>query len=345
MRPIGPYRRTSPPSPRRREAERTALRHRSRASPDGAAPTIVTADARPRPNRGARPIGSLLSSAYRLHQLHMIASLFVRPLVAVAALLAPIATLSAQTDYYNTDAGRPVRIEDAYAIERRAVELQMAPFRLERARGGAYRWGIEPELAIGLFPRSQVEIGFPLAHMEGLGGRRRTALAGIDASVLYNLNVETRLPALAIVADVLLPVGALAADKAYPSFKAIATKTFSQARVHLNGQITIGDAPVAPPAGTTSASSSELSRWLVGIAVDRTLPLRSLLLTAELVALQPIDAAESTAWDMAAGARYQLSPRLAVDGGGGYRLSGADAGWFLTAGAAVSLGLPWSPRR
>jgi hypothetical protein len=88
-----------------------------------------------------------------------------------------------------------------------------------------------------------------------------------------------------------------------------------------------------------------LSRWLVGVAVDRTLPLRSLLLTAELVTLQPLDVSEPRAWDVAGGARYQLSPRLAVDGGGGYRLSGSDAGWFLTAGAAVSLGLPWSPRR
>ena len=273
-------------------------------------------------------------------------------LVAVAALAvalaAPLVPLAAQTDYYNTDAGRPVRIEDAYAIERRAVELQMAPFRVERARGGAYRWGIEPELAVGLFPRTQVEIGFPLAHIEGIGGRRQTALAGIDASVLYNLNAETRLPALAVVADVLLPMGAMAPDKAYPSFKAIATKTFPWARFHVNGQVTVGEAPAAPggPASTgVSASSTELSRWLVGVAIDRTLPLRSLLLTAELVTLQPLDATELRAWDVAGGARYQLSPRLAVDGGGGYRLSGADAGWFLTAGAAVSLGLPWSPRR
>ena len=81
------------------------------------------------------------------------------------------------------------------------------------------------------------------------------------------------------------------------------------------------------------------------MAVDRALPLRSLLLTAEVVTSQPIRAAEATAWDVAGGARYQLSPRLAVDGGGGYRLSGDDAGWFFTAGAAVSLGLPWSPRR
>lgn len=266
-------------------------------------------------------------------------------LVVVTALAAPLASLSAQTDYYNTDAGRPVRIEDAYAIERRAVELQVAPFRLERARGGSYRWGIEPEFAVGLFPRTQVEIGFPIAHVEGVAGTRRTALGGIDASVLYNLNTETRLPALAVVADVLLPVGAMAPDKAYPSFKAIATKTFPWARFHVNGQVTIGDAPTLAVGNSSTASSVELSRWLVGVAVDRTLPLRSLLLTAEVVTSQPLDAAEQAAWDVAGGARYQVSPRLAVDGGGGYRLSGADAGWFLTAGAAVSLGLPWSPRR
>ncbi len=266
-------------------------------------------------------------------------------LVAVTALVTPLASLAAQTDYYNTDAGRPVRIEDAYAIERRAVELQMAPFRLERVRGGAYRWGLEPELAVGLFPRTQVEIGFPLAHVEGIAGRRQTALAGIDASVLYNLNTETRLPALAVVADVLLPVGARAPAKAYPSFKAIATKTFSRARFHVNGQVTVGDAPAASTGSDNTAPTAELSRWLVGVAVDRTFPLRSLLITAELVTSQPLDATERVAWDAAGGARYQLSPRLAVDGGGGYRLTGADGGWFLTAGAAVSLGLPWSPRR
>ncbi|MBA2669021.1 MAG: hypothetical protein H0U67_01455, partial [Gemmatimonadetes bacterium] len=32
------------------------------------------------------------------------------------------APLAAQTDYYNTDAGRPVRIEDAHPVERYAFE-------------------------------------------------------------------------------------------------------------------------------------------------------------------------------------------------------------------------------
>ena len=81
--------------------------------------------------------------------------------------------------------------------------------------------------------------------------------------------------------------------------------------------------------------------------MDRTFPLRSLLVTAELVAREPYvrhGGGDDTdlAWDTAAGARYQLSPRVALDGGAGYRLTG-DQGWFATFGAAVSVGLPWRP--
>ena len=42
--------------------------------------------------------------------------LVVASIVAAIIVAAPVSSLSAQTDYYNTDAGRPVRIEDAYAI-------------------------------------------------------------------------------------------------------------------------------------------------------------------------------------------------------------------------------------
>jgi hypothetical protein len=140
----------------------------------------------------------------------------------------------AQTDYFNTDAGRPIRVEDAYAIERRAIELQLAPLRLERERGGTYRWGVEPEIALGLFPRTQVEIGFPLVHAEGGRGTRTTALAGVEISALYNLNAETRLPALALAADVVIPAGPLGPSTSIPTIKAIATKTFPWARFHVN---------------------------------------------------------------------------------------------------------------
>ncbi|MEO7521533.1 MAG: hypothetical protein ABIW79_06925 [Gemmatimonas sp.] len=264
-------------------------------------------------------------------------------LLAAMALAAP---LSAQTDYYNTDAGRPVRIEDAYALERRGFELQAAPLRLERGKGGVYRWGIEPEFAYGILPRTQLEVGFPIAFIDGAPGQRTSGLAGIDVSLLYNLNVETRIPALAVVADVLVPAGNLGPDRAYPSLKGIATKTFSWARFHVNGQYTFGDAPDELASGVSPAAVGagvvEVSRWLGGIAVDRTFPLRSILVSGEVYALGALDEAAETEWNATVGTRYQLSPRWALDAGIGRRLTGDDRNWSITVGGAVAFGLPWS---
>src|SRR5688500_20382202 len=79
------------------------------------------------------------------------------PIASAALLLGVVATsATAQTDYYNTDAGRPMQIEDAHPVERRAFEIQAAPLRLERSSGGTYHWGIEPELAYGILPRTNI---------------------------------------------------------------------------------------------------------------------------------------------------------------------------------------------
>lgn len=267
--------------------------------------------------------------------------------LVAALLLANPTRLLAQTDYYNTDAGRPIRVEDAYAIERRALEMQVAPLRLERPRAGAYRWGLEPELAIGLLPRTQLEIGLPFVHAESHTGTRVSALGGLDVSALYNLNVETQWPALAIAGEVVLPVGGLAPTRAIPSVKAIATRTWSWARVHLNAQRTFATASdVAPLTNVTTQApaNAEFTRWMGGLAIDRTLPLRSTLVTAELVASQPLDRRAERRWDAAGGMRYQLSPRIAFDAGAGYRLRGDDQGWFFTSGAALAFGLPGGGR-
>lgn len=271
----------------------------------------------------------------RWHIHHVIGAALALPVLAARA--------SAQTDYYNTDAGRPIQVEDAYAIERRAVELQLAPLRLERARGGTYSWGLEPEVAVGVLPRTQVELRLPLAVIDAGPAGQTAGLAGVELSALHNLNAETAIPALAVAADVLVPAGGLGPDHVYPSLKGLATKTFPWARFHLNGQYTFGDRPPAD-GGTTELSRTELSRWLAGAAVDRTFPLKSLLVTGEVVAQQPLQKATDVAWHTAAGLRYQLSPRVATDAGGGYRFTGDDQGWFVTFGAAVAVGLPWSGR-
>lgn len=287
------------------------------------------------PTRNARAVAPSPSTRQRLvgRQRALLALIVVTLTQATA--------MAAQTDYYNTDAGRPIRIEDAYALERRAIELQAAPVRLERSKGGAYRWGIEPALAYGILQRTQIEVGFPLVFVEpSAAGRQRSGLAGIDVSVLHNLNAETSIPALAIAARVLVPAGSLGPSRAYPSITGIATKTFPWARFHINGQYTLGDA--------SSGSSTlvgpqivEVSRWLGGVAVDHTFPLRSLLLTGEVYARRGIAAASDVNWNAAVGTRYQLSPRLALDAGLGRELTGAERTWYLTAGGALAYGLPW----
>lgn len=247
-------------------------------------------------------------------------------------VFAPL-SLNGQTDYFNIDHGRPVVVEDAYPTERYAFELQLAPVRLERGQGGGYRWGIEPELAYGVLPRTQIEVSFPLVFVDRPGASE-AGLAGIRLSVLRNLNVETEgVPALGLAADVLLPVGEFAPDRAYPSLKAIATRSFSFARFHVNGQATFGSAP--DPSEDLEAPAHELSRWQAGVAIDKTFPLKSALVIADLVARQPIEEEEDVEWTAEAGVRTQLSPRLALDAGFGRTLTG-ERTWFVTFGAAYA---------
>ena len=256
-------------------------------------------------------------------------------IVAGAALVAALGgPAAAQTDYYNTDKGRPVRVEDAYPVERHAFELQLAPLKLEREAGGVYHWEVAPEVAWGVLPRTQLELAFPLAHVDAGAAGKVSGLAGIEASVLYNLNNETRtLPAFAVAADVLLPVGGLGPDRAYPTLKGIATRTFSGARIHANAEYTLG-----PDAGEGD-EVGEASRWMAGIAVDRTFPIRSLLVTADLFAEQALDPGESLSWTAEAGLRYQTSPQFNVDLGIGRRFAGDEQGWSFTVGVAHAFAL------
>lgn len=256
----------------------------------------------------------------------------------IAALLMAVNArpISAQTDFYNTDRGRPVQIEDAYVTERYAFELKLAPVRIERAARGAYNWGLDPEIAYGIFPRTQVELSLPLAYHEA-GSQHTSGVAGLELSVMHNLNAETESwPALGIRADLLTPVGNLAPDKAYPSVTGMATRTFRFARFHFNAQYTAGN---SPPVSLSDAAPGELSRWLIGGAIDKTYPLRSSLITAEFFGREPIDGEEAVEYTSGVGFRHQVSPTLALDAGVGRRLNGNAPGWYVTFGSAYGFSL------
>ncbi len=239
----------------------------------------------------------------------------------------------AQTDYYNTDAGRPLQIEDAYATERYAFELKLTSLKLERAPHGRYNLGMEPEIAYGLLPRTHIEIGLPIAHQDLGDGASRSGVAGLELSAMHNLNTETRsLPALGIRGDLLFPVGGLGPDRTLASLKGMATRTFSAVRFHLNGQYTFGDGP-------DTDAGAEGARWLGGIAVDKALPLKSILFAADLYARQPLHESEDVDYNTNIGFRYQTSPSFLLDAGLGRRLTGPERGWSLTFGTAYAFAL------
>lgn len=244
--------------------------------------------------------------------------------------------LSAQTDYYNTGAGRPMRIEDALPVEFRAIEFNFAPIRWESARDATYRWSLEPEAAVGIFPRTQLQIGVPMSFIDTRSSSAR-GVSGVEIALMHTLNAETTsIPALALSSDVLLPVGSLGPEAAYGTFKGIVTRTTRLARIHANAQITVG--PSAREA-EEDVVDIEASRWLAGIAVDKTLPLRSVLFSVEGFAEQPLDRSAPVEWNAGAGTRVQLSPRWAFDAGVGRRLTGDARAWYVTFGSAYAMGI------
>jgi len=263
----------------------------------------------------------------------------IRNVALVAALAAPVAA-GAQTDYFNTDRGRPLHVQDAVAIERFAFELQLAPLRWSGSSGRGV-WSLEPELAYGIAPRTQVGIGIPIVNGSDFDGGTKTSLGALHFSVLHVLNAETLgLPALGISASYAAPVGAFGPPRGYPSFGLLATRTFSLGRIHLNGDATIGsEVPATDEAWDTprAVGLDEVSRWSIGAAFDRTFPLRSMLLGAEVVARQPILEGSSVQWQAGAGLRWQHDPLWALDAGIS-RSFGDDGEWSLTFGAARAFG-------
>jgi hypothetical protein len=259
--------------------------------------------------------------------------------LAWAWLLVFAASASAQTDYYNTSSDRPLRVEDALPLEYRGVELGLAPLRFQRSESRVNRWSLSPQLALGVLPRTELHVELPVEYLDTRAASAR-GLAGIQVSVLHALNAETSIPALAVGADMTIPAGPLGGDATYASFKAIATRTLRWARFHVNGAITIGPSARSLELGVTEVDEMDESRWWAGVAVDKTFPLRSLLVSAEAYADQSVVDGADVQWNTGVGVRYQLAPRWALDGGVGRRLTGDNREWNVTLGWAFALGIP-----
>ncbi len=256
---------------------------------------------------------------------------------AFAALAASGAT--AQLDYRNLDDDRPLRVEDAFPVERYAFEW-IAPYSFARARGGAATHAVVLELTWGVVLNGHAGLKLALADVEGPAGRTR-GLAGARAFAFYQLFTESpALPAVAVRADAFLPAGSLGGDRARGELKLVATRSFGRSRLHLNGAVGLG------PDGTPPAAEGA-ARWWAGAALDRTLIRHSLLFVVETYALRE---ARGAALEVNAGlgARWQWTPTLVLDLGVSRRLRADGPDVALTFGVskafAVAALMPSGPR-
>ncbi len=253
--------------------------------------------------------------------------------VVLTALLCSMPSLlPAQTDYLNTDRGRPFRIEDALTVERYALELQLSPLRLDRSAYGN-RWGFEPSLTYGIAALTQIELGLPFVSARNGDGSVATSLGAVDVSLMRTLRIESQYaPAIALRLGGSFPAGGFGASSPSGTIGAMMTRSFSgPLRLHANYEYTFA-APATPGGGL------ELSRWTAGIGVDHPVPINSTLIGAEVFAGRPYyDGA--TRWNAGIGARTQLTPRWNLDAGVGRTLTGMDVGTHFSAGASFAFGL------
>lgn len=203
-------------------------------------------------------------------------------LLLLGALLlgASAASLAAQTDYRNLDAERPLATEDAYAIERGALEFSVAG--ASTLVGAVDPPGIvSPELGLGL-DNAQLTLAWPFARY--LKGGLRSL--GPRVGLLYNPFTQSRRwPAVALRLDAAGIEGSDGALDGRLTGKLIATRAFGVTRMHVNAAFTGG--PEAP-----RYEEEFPARASVSLAVDRTLWRNSLLFGLDGGAEQEVSGAD-----------------------------------------------------
>lgn len=211
------------------------------------------------------------------------------------------ASVAAQTDYRNLDDERPLVTEDAYPLERGAIE-GMLPYTFERAStGDLFAHLVAPELAFGL---NNAQLSFKWPFMFGSDAAIRSL--GPRLGLLYNpFTQPRRWPALALRIDGALIEGSDGALDGRVTGKAILTRSFGATRLHANGAFTAG--PEAPATGVEFPA-----RTTYTLAIDRTIWRRSLWVGAEVGGVQKTSDSPTDLL-LGAGLRWQWTPLDVID--------------------------------
>ena len=153
------------------------------------------------------------------------------------SLVAAPRVLPAQ-EYYNLDAGRPTRLEDATPTARQELDIQMPALRFDRVENGPTLWRADSKMSYGVAAFTEFELRLPLVLVDPptVDEPRTIGLGGIAIGATRALTLETgAMPAIALTGEWVAPVGALSAHVGSYSAKLLLTKTFAHWRVSMNG--------------------------------------------------------------------------------------------------------------
>jgi hypothetical protein len=217
-------------------------------------------------------------------------------------------------DHKNLDEGRPLRLDDAYAISTGEIAIEAgAGFQL--VRRGADQGVFPVELLYGALPNLQLGIGSTL-FTDSHEVDDRPKSGDLHLSGLYNFNQETiGLPAFGLKLGLALPTGVDARGYSV-EVKGIVTKSVERLSIHLNAGYEFV---------TDSRHDERDGRY--ELALGFSYPVGAprftrATLVGDVFAEQARRRGESTVVGTEIGLRFQLTPRVVWDVGIGTELTG-----------------------
>jgi len=234
------------------------------------------------------------------------------PVLVALLLLLPVS--ASAIDHTNLDEGRPVRVEDAYAIPTGEIAVETGAGVTLRHHGG--NRGFFPiEFWYGALANFQIGIGTTLSTNPHEIEEPPKA-GDVRIGALYNLNQETlSMPAFGMRVDVEVPTG-VDAKGVDIAVKGIVTKSFERLTLHLNAGYEF-----------VTASGRDERDGRYTLAIGGSYPLGAPLFTratlvGDVFAEQSLRRRDSTTVGAELGGRYQLTPRMVWDVGVGTEFAG-----------------------
>jgi Putative MetA-pathway of phenol degradation len=217
-------------------------------------------------------------------------------------------------DHTNLDEGRPLRLEDAYAIADGEIALEAGGgFTVQRR--GSNRGVFPAEILYGAYPNLQLGVGTTLST----GPRDiddRPKSGDLRVSALYNFNQETiSLPALALKVGVDTPTG-VGAQGYGIELKGIITKSIERLSLHLNAGYEFL---------TLTSRGERDGRYKLALGASYQIgapQFTRATLVGDIFAEQSMRRGEPTFVGVEVGVRYQLTPRMVWDVGIGTEFAG-----------------------